>query len=171
VLLIVLMMEAASNSETSVNFYHTAWQKNPKDSHLHTHCHQNLKSHLLPSSSLHIIIISPHSTLNNICDRYNIIKLHWTNWPYKTIDLPAWQINLKGYKTSYHINLHIYIKQCKSDFHFEGPWKKFFCNFMAFLIMTLYANNQIVTLKQSLWFIIHCHLRKVSVSSKHLEWP
>jgi hypothetical protein len=28
------MMEAASNSETSVNFYQTAWRSNPKDSHL-----------------------------------------------------------------------------------------------------------------------------------------
>jgi hypothetical protein len=31
--------------ETSVNFYQTTWRKNPKDSHLHTHRHENLKSH------------------------------------------------------------------------------------------------------------------------------
>jgi hypothetical protein len=30
------MMEAASTSETSVNFYQTAWRNNPEDSHLHT---------------------------------------------------------------------------------------------------------------------------------------
>jgi hypothetical protein len=33
-LLIALMMEAASNSETSVNFYQTTRRNNPEDSHL-----------------------------------------------------------------------------------------------------------------------------------------
>jgi hypothetical protein len=28
------MMEAASTSETSVNFYQTTWRNNPEDSHL-----------------------------------------------------------------------------------------------------------------------------------------
>jgi hypothetical protein len=43
-LLIVLMMEAASTSETSVNFYQTAWCYNPEDNHLYIRCHENLKS-------------------------------------------------------------------------------------------------------------------------------
>jgi hypothetical protein len=30
-----LMMEAASTSETLVNFYQTTWCNNPEDSHLH----------------------------------------------------------------------------------------------------------------------------------------
>jgi hypothetical protein len=30
------MMEAAKNSEMSVNFYQTAWRNIPKDSHLHS---------------------------------------------------------------------------------------------------------------------------------------
>jgi hypothetical protein len=34
--IIVLMIEAASTSETSVNFYHTTRRNNPEDSHLHT---------------------------------------------------------------------------------------------------------------------------------------
>jgi hypothetical protein len=34
-LLITLMMEAASTSETLVNFYQTTWRYNPEDSHLH----------------------------------------------------------------------------------------------------------------------------------------
>jgi hypothetical protein len=46
-LLIALMLEAVSTSEMSVNFYYTTWRNNPEDSHLHTHCHKNLKSHLL----------------------------------------------------------------------------------------------------------------------------
>jgi hypothetical protein len=33
--LIALMMEAASTSETSVNFHQTAWCNNPEDSRLH----------------------------------------------------------------------------------------------------------------------------------------
>jgi hypothetical protein len=32
---IALMMEAASTSETLVNFYQTAWCYNPEDRHLH----------------------------------------------------------------------------------------------------------------------------------------
>jgi hypothetical protein len=31
--LIALMMEAASTSETTVNFYQTTWHNNPEDSH------------------------------------------------------------------------------------------------------------------------------------------
>jgi hypothetical protein len=31
---ITLMMEAASTSETLVNFYQTTWRNNPEDSHL-----------------------------------------------------------------------------------------------------------------------------------------
>jgi hypothetical protein len=38
-----LMMEAASTSETSVNFYQTTWRNNPKDSHRHTRRRENLK--------------------------------------------------------------------------------------------------------------------------------
>jgi hypothetical protein len=34
-LLIALMMEAASTSETSANFYQTTWRYNPEDSRQH----------------------------------------------------------------------------------------------------------------------------------------
>jgi hypothetical protein len=40
------MMEAASASETLVNFYQTTWHYNPADSHLHTHHCENLKFYL-----------------------------------------------------------------------------------------------------------------------------
>jgi hypothetical protein len=40
-------MYAASTSETSINFYQTTWCNNPEDSHLHTCCHENVKSHSL----------------------------------------------------------------------------------------------------------------------------
>jgi hypothetical protein len=33
---IALMMEAASTSETLLNFYQTTWHNNPEDSHLQT---------------------------------------------------------------------------------------------------------------------------------------
>jgi hypothetical protein len=45
--LIALMMEAASTSEMSVNFYQTTRRNNPEDSHLHTRRCENLKSHIL----------------------------------------------------------------------------------------------------------------------------
>jgi hypothetical protein len=45
--MIALMMEAASTSETSVNFYQTTRRYNPKDSHLRSRRRENLKSHKL----------------------------------------------------------------------------------------------------------------------------
>jgi hypothetical protein len=42
---IALMTEAASTSETSINFYQTTRRNNPEDSHLHTRRRENLKSH------------------------------------------------------------------------------------------------------------------------------
>jgi hypothetical protein len=44
-LVIALMMEAASTSETSVNFCQTTRRNNPEDSHLHTRRRENLKFH------------------------------------------------------------------------------------------------------------------------------
>jgi hypothetical protein len=41
------MMEAASTSETSVNFFQTTRRNNPEDSHLHTCRRENLKSHII----------------------------------------------------------------------------------------------------------------------------
>jgi hypothetical protein len=43
------MMEAANTSEMLVNFYQTTQCNNPEDSHLHTHCCENLKSHISPT--------------------------------------------------------------------------------------------------------------------------
>jgi hypothetical protein len=42
---IALMMEVASTSETSVNFYQTTRRNNPEDSHLYTRRRENHKSH------------------------------------------------------------------------------------------------------------------------------
>jgi hypothetical protein len=39
------MMEAVKISETSVSIYQTARHNIPEDSHLHTHCREDLKSH------------------------------------------------------------------------------------------------------------------------------
>jgi hypothetical protein len=44
--MIALIMETASISETSVNFYQTTQHNNLKDSHLHTHRCENDKSDL-----------------------------------------------------------------------------------------------------------------------------
>jgi hypothetical protein len=40
-----IALEAASTSETSVNYYQTTRRNNPEDSHLHTRRRENLKSH------------------------------------------------------------------------------------------------------------------------------
>jgi hypothetical protein len=44
-LLIALMMGAARTFEKLVNFYQTTRHYNPENSHLRTHCHENLKSY------------------------------------------------------------------------------------------------------------------------------
>jgi hypothetical protein len=54
---IALMMEAASTSETLVNFYQTTRRNNPDDSHLHTHRRENLKSHVLQNTLCKLIMI------------------------------------------------------------------------------------------------------------------
>jgi hypothetical protein len=45
-ILIALIMEAVSSSETSVNFCHTARRNIPEDSHLHTRRRENMKFQL-----------------------------------------------------------------------------------------------------------------------------
>jgi hypothetical protein len=42
---VALMMEAASTSETPVNFYKTVLCNNPEDSQPHTRRRENLKTH------------------------------------------------------------------------------------------------------------------------------
>jgi hypothetical protein len=44
---IYLMMEAASISETSLNFCQTTWRNDAEDRRLYTRRHENLKSHLV----------------------------------------------------------------------------------------------------------------------------
>jgi hypothetical protein len=50
-------MEAASTSETSVNFYQTTRRNSPDDSHLHTRRRENLKSHHIFYSFLILILV------------------------------------------------------------------------------------------------------------------
>jgi hypothetical protein len=54
------MMEAATTSETSVNFYQATRRYNPEDSHLRTHHRGNIKSYL--GKVLFIIVSCPRVT-------------------------------------------------------------------------------------------------------------
>jgi hypothetical protein len=47
-MVIAVMMEAASSSETSINFYQTTRRNNPEDSHLYTRRRGKLKSQVNP---------------------------------------------------------------------------------------------------------------------------
>jgi hypothetical protein len=49
------MMEAASASETLVNFYQTTRRYNPEDSHLCTHRRENLKPYPLLNKTNQIL--------------------------------------------------------------------------------------------------------------------
>jgi hypothetical protein len=44
-IIIALKMDAATISETLVNFHQTTQHNIPQDSYLHTCCHENLKPH------------------------------------------------------------------------------------------------------------------------------
>jgi hypothetical protein len=57
-----MMMEAASTSETSVNFYQTTRRNNSEDSYLHTLRRETLKSHSKASKFL-VAQFQPFSTL------------------------------------------------------------------------------------------------------------
>jgi hypothetical protein len=50
-LVIALITEEASTCKASVNFYQTTWHNSPGDIHLHTHHHENLKSHKVNRNS------------------------------------------------------------------------------------------------------------------------
>jgi hypothetical protein len=54
--IIVLMMEAASTSQTMVNFYQTTWHNNRADSHLRTCCREilnfTMKMQIMPVSNV-----------------------------------------------------------------------------------------------------------------------
>jgi hypothetical protein len=41
----IAKIEAASISETLVNFYHMTWRRNPEDSHIHNRRLEDLKFH------------------------------------------------------------------------------------------------------------------------------
>jgi hypothetical protein len=60
------MMEAASTSETSVNFYQTTQHYNTEYSHLHTRCHENLKFYR--NISLHNHIKVTQSPIQQVLD-------------------------------------------------------------------------------------------------------
>jgi hypothetical protein len=75
---IALIMEAASTSETSVNFSQTTRCNNPEDSHLRTRHRENLKSH---KTEFHWILSSVE-TLNKHSELKFIFSVHCIvyNW-------------------------------------------------------------------------------------------
>jgi hypothetical protein len=64
------MMEAASTSETLVNFYQTTRRYNPEDSHLRTHRRENLKSYLVDNLIVLSTILSSTKILPNAHNYY-----------------------------------------------------------------------------------------------------
>jgi hypothetical protein len=61
--IIRVMMEAASSSETLVNFYQITWRNNPEDSHLYTRYRENL---MLSSLLLFQMLFASGQVLVNI---------------------------------------------------------------------------------------------------------
>jgi hypothetical protein len=65
VVLVALMMEAVSTSETSANFYQTTWRNIPEDSRLHTNLCDNLKHHASFWCSTEYVLGSPKLTVSS----------------------------------------------------------------------------------------------------------
>jgi hypothetical protein len=68
-----IMMAVASTSETSVNFYQTSRRNIPEDSHLHTRCRENLKSH--DGGGVRITISS--ALLQTVSKKVGPTKFEW----------------------------------------------------------------------------------------------
>jgi hypothetical protein len=50
-MMIALLMEAVQTAETLLNSHQYRYNRyNPEDSHLHSHCRENLESYLMPQS-------------------------------------------------------------------------------------------------------------------------
>jgi hypothetical protein len=115
------MMEAARTSETLVNFYQTTWSYNPEDSHLHTHCCENLKSSL---TTLLCCIVILHNFFKR-CKHYNHIsivtqrKTHVLSLTWQL--LITWNGNLLSYPLTWSFQwpdteFFFFFKFCNSDF-------------------------------------------------------
>jgi hypothetical protein len=81
--IIVLMMAAASISETSVNFYQTTQRYNPEDSHLHTRrredwksCFNYIKIYLLWSLDINHTD-NEHRAVNYVCSTHMLCNKTW----------------------------------------------------------------------------------------------
>jgi hypothetical protein len=98
-------MEAVSTSETSVNFYETAWLSIPKGYHLHTRCHQNLRSH-----TGYLIFAFRLSSLGCILK----IKME-AFWRYRTMHLHTFinsRVRWDVLQTWMLINLYVDARKC-----------------------------------------------------------
>jgi hypothetical protein len=91
--IIALMMEAASTSKTSVNFYQTTWCNNPEDSQLHTRRRENLKSHLATLILLQLIFLG-HLIQ---CFFFSVTSTYST---FITLHISTLSTIFKGYHTS-----------------------------------------------------------------------
>jgi hypothetical protein len=80
-ILIALMMEPASTSETSVNFHQTTRLNNPEEIHLHTRRRENLKSH---TATIALKKVYWKEILHNKIIEYNTVNTERT--PYSLYD-------------------------------------------------------------------------------------
>jgi hypothetical protein len=110
--LIALMMEAARTSETLVNFYQTTQRHNPEDSHLPTHCRENLKSY-----SIQYIPSCPLSSKSILTFIYHVMaytRYSWMNAAvayYQTVNPGFATIPIYTSKFQKYISyIYIYIK-------------------------------------------------------------
>jgi hypothetical protein len=68
----VLADSIIRTSEMLVNFYQTTWRYNPEDSHLSTHCRENLKSYSHNFIDW-VIVLSLQTGQFNACTRLKIV--------------------------------------------------------------------------------------------------
>jgi hypothetical protein len=111
------MMEAASTSETSVNFYQTTRRNNSEDSHLHTRRRENQKSrkeglklngthqllvcagvNFIGSSTAFMLTVLARLTLSKTISRYfNCVTFVLRVCRVVTCDCASWQMEYDVY--------------------------------------------------------------------------
>jgi hypothetical protein len=113
---IALIIETASTSETSVNFYQTTWCIIPEDSNFHTRRRENPKSHTKKSSQYQDCIDICH-----VCSACNLLydaegKLRGKTAHVNAVKIPSWlpfhsnpQIKLQSASYMKRCSAHLYI--------------------------------------------------------------
>jgi hypothetical protein len=99
-------METVNTSEMLVSFHGTTWHNMPEDSHIHTRCCENLKSHILSSF---IIIVTKNKIFHLTDKRITFEELKRTHFQQCIIhkNCEEQSLHIKLIKSSRSTKIHL----------------------------------------------------------------